>query len=138
MDTVTAQRRSEMMSKVRGWDTKPELVVRRLVHGMGYRYRLHVAALPGRPDLVFPSLGKIVFVHGCFWHQHSCKRSARPTSNVAFWEKKLDRNLARDRASAAALKQEGWSVLVIWECETNNRQKLKRKLSRFLSRPHPS
>ena len=136
MDTVAPQRRSEMMSRVRGWDTKPELVVRRLAHGMGYRYRLHVGNLPGRPDLVFPSLRKIVFVHGCFWHQHGCKRSARPTSNIAFWEEKLDRNLARDRASSAALKREGWKVLVVWECAIKDKQKLERKLRRFLRDRH--
>ena len=105
-------------------------------HGMGYRYRLHVGNLPGRPDLVFPSLRKVVFVHGCFWHQHGCKRSARPTSNIAFWEEKLDRNLARDRASSAALKREGWKVLVVWECAIKDKQKLERKLRRFLRDRH--
>ena len=119
MDTLTAAARSERMSRVRGTDTKPEILVRRLVHGMGFRYRLHVSCLPGKPDLVFPSRRKIIFVHGCFWHRHPggrCKLARMPKSRLEFWKPKLEKNRGRDLKSQRALRRDGWKVLVLWEC----------------------
>lgn len=122
------------MSRVRSADTKPEILVRRLAHSLGLRYRLHRSDLAGKPDLVFPSLGKVVFVHGCFWHQHSCKRgNRRPATNRSYWDQKLDRNVLRDQRVQRALRRDGWSVMVVWECQTKDENKLRRRLERFLS-----
>ena len=133
MDTVSPQRRSEIMGRVRSKDTGPELVVRRLVHGMGYRYRLHSATLPGRPDLVFAGRRKVVFVHGCFWHQHrGCKRARMPSSNRAYWVGKIERNTSRDREVVRALRRAGWRVLTVWECELSNMNRLAKRLGGFL------
>ena len=123
------------MSRIRGRDTQPELIVRRLVHGMGYRYRLYRRDLPGRPDLVFPGRRKVILVHGCFWHQHDCSRGRRPSSNRTFWDAKLDRNVARDRENIGALEGLGWSVFVVWECETRDRDGLAARVSAFLGPP---
>lgn len=123
------------MGRVRSKDTKPEMLVRRLVHGLGYRYRLHRRDLPGTPDLVFPSRRKAVFVHGCFWHQHDCPRGSRPSSNKAFWNAKLRRNVENDRRNLAALADAGWSVLVIWECETTPLDTLRARIKSFLEHP---
>lgn len=122
------------MSLIRGKDTKPEMVVRRLVHSLGYRYRLHRRDLPGCPDLVFSARRKVIFVHGCFWHRHpdsTCKLARLPKSREEFWVPKLERNASRDRRNEQALKDQGWNVLVIWECETNNQGMLKRKIQAF-------
>jgi len=100
---------------------------------MGYRYRLHRADLPGKPDLVLPSKRKIIFIHGCFWHQHGCALSHVPKSNVPYWAPKLQRNQARDREHMTALRADGWKCLVLWECELNNSARLRRRLSKFLS-----
>lgn len=121
------------MSAVRSKDTLPEMLVRRMAHGMGYRYRLHVRDLAGKPDLVFPKYRKVIFVHGCFWHGHHCERGRRPSSNTAFWNTKLDRNLERDRLQQADLKDLGWDILIIWECETRNAMELRSRLRSFLS-----
>ena len=134
-DRFTPEQRSVLMSRIRGRDTQPELLVRRQVHGMGYRYRLYRKDLPGRPDLVFPGRRKVIFVHGCFWHQHDCPRGRRPSSNRTFWDAKLDRNAARDRENIEALEGLGWSVLVIWECEIRDRDRLAARVSAFLGRP---
>ncbi len=134
-DRFSTAERSRIMRAVRGKDTKPEWVVRRLVHRLGYRYRLHVTDLPGKPDLVFPARRKVVFVHGCFWHQHHCKRGNRtPASNVEYWRAKLQRNRQRDAAHRRALRRAGWSVMVIWECQTRaaGLERLSRRLVRFL------
>ena len=121
------------MSRVRAKDTKPEMVVRRLAHRMGYRYRLHGARLPGRPDLVFPGRKKVVFVHGCFWHRHEgCKLARLPKSRLDFWVPKLEANRLRDVANQARLREAGWSVLVIWECELKDQEGLARRLRDFL------
>src|SRR5215472_3891233 len=109
--------RSQMMAAVRSKNTAPEMRVRRLAHSMGYRYRLHRRDLPGTPDLVFPSQKKIIFVHGCFWHQHGCPGSHMPRSNEAYWAPKLERNRTRDAEHLEALKAAGWRCLVLWECE---------------------
>lgn len=135
MDTISRQRRSENMRQIRSRDMKPEMVVRRLTHGLGYRYRLHVKDLPGKPDLVFPSRGKVIFVNGCFWHQHQASRcpiSRRPKSNRDYWLPKLDANVARDKANKKKLRTMGWKVLVLWECWAENLDTLERRLVRFL------
>ena len=129
--------RSAQMARVRGKDTKPEMVVRRLVHAMGYRYRLHRKDLPGKPDLVFPRLRKIIQVHGCFWHQHpdpACRRARIPKSRREFWGPKLEGNARRDIENERALRELGWDVLVVWECETtpSRREELAGKLEEFL------
>jgi len=134
MDTLTPAERSERMSRVRAKDTAPEMVVRRLVHGMGFRYRLHVRELPGNPDMVFASRGKILFMHGCFWHRHSGCRNARwPKSNLEFWQRKLNGNRARDLANRRRLRNLGWEILVIWECQLKNPQKIAEKINVFLT-----
>ena len=133
-DTLTARQRSELMGRIRSKDTKPEMRVRRLAHAMGYRYRLHVAHLPGSPDLVFGPRHKTIFVHGCFWHQHpGCSANRRPKTHRTFWWDKLDRNVERDRRNNTALRADGWSVLVIWECETKNLPELADRIREFLT-----
>lgn len=133
VDTFTTAERSECMRRVRGKNTKPEMIVRRLVHGMGYRYRLHRKDLPGCPDLVFPRYKKALFVHGCFWHSHpGCKRARMPASNQDYWHSKLERNSKRDEANKAALLAAGWGVMIVWECEVKNND-LAEKIKLFLS-----
>jgi DNA mismatch endonuclease (patch repair protein) len=122
------------MSRVKGRDTKPEILVRSFIYHMGFRFRLHRRDLPGVPDIVLPRHGKVIFVHGCFWHGHkNCLRSKRPTTNETFWNNKLDANIKRDRRYRQELRRMGWKVLVIWECETKAPDKLLRKLERFLN-----
>lgn len=121
------------MRAVRDRDTKPEMRVRQIVHALGYRFRLHRKGLPGKPDLTFPRLKKVVFVHGCFWHQHpKCKRASMPISNMQFWRAKLARNFERDAQHLAALKAAGWRALVVWECQLRKEERLQRRLHRFL------
>lgn len=133
MDTLSPQARSERMARVRGKDTKPELVVRHLVHGMGYRYRLHRRDLPGTPDLVFPGRGKVIFVHGCFWHQHrECGLARLPKSRHDFWVPKFAANVERDARHARELMTLGWRVLTVWECELRDRARLTKRIRRFL------
>jgi DNA mismatch endonuclease (patch repair protein) len=115
-DRVTQAQRSRTMAAVRGADTAPEMYVRKQLFAAGFRYRLHVAGLPGRPDIVLPRWKLAVFVHGCFWHGHSCARGKRPMTNTAFWNAKLDANIRRDRRNRAALKAAGWRSIVIWQC----------------------
>jgi DNA mismatch endonuclease (patch repair protein) len=136
-DVFAPEKRSAIMRAVRSADTSPERAVRAAARaaGFGRRYRLNGAALPGKPDLVFAGLGKVVFVHGCFWHGHECRRGARqPKDNAEYWRAKIARNRARDRASLCALRAAGWSALVVWECETRDAEALSRRLERFLSR----
>lgn len=133
MDTVTPARRSEIMGRVRSRDTKPEMVVRRIVHAMGYRYRLHAKDLPGKPDLVFRSHKKAVFVHGCFWHRHAkCSLARVPKTRQDFWLAKLDANRQRDMRNERALQDTGWDVLTIWECELRDIAQLKTRIRGFL------
>ncbi|WP_458762519.1 very short patch repair endonuclease [Cupriavidus basilensis] len=133
MDSVSPARRSEIMGRVRSRDTKPELLVRRLIHAMGYRYRLHAKDLPGKPDLVFRSRRKVVFVHGCFWHRHSgCALARLPKSREEFWLPKLEANRQRDIKNERALQDSKWSALVIWECELANVVELKNRIKEFL------
>jgi DNA mismatch endonuclease (patch repair protein) len=134
-DNLNPERRSDNMRKIRAKNTSPEMFVRRLVHSMGFRYRLHVAALPGRPDLVFPRPKKIIEVRGCFWHQHGkCIDSHIPKSRLDYWLPKLQRNQHRDAANLQSLKALGFRVLVVWECEIKKEKLLFTKLDRFLGR----
>ncbi len=133
MDTLTPKERSARMALIRAKDTKPELLVRRLVHGMGYRYRLHRRDLPGTPDLVFPRRNKVIFVHGCFWHRHvGCALARLPKSRSEFWLSKLTANAERDTRNVRALRRLGWSVLTIWECQLGDTAKLANRIRRFL------
>ena len=123
------------MSKIKGKDTKPELLVRRLTHRLGYRYRLHRKSLPGRPDLVFGPRRKVIFVHGCFWHRHEdsdCKLARLPKSRLDFWLPKLEANKERDERNIFELRKLGWDVLVIWECQTRNEDEMERLVTQFL------
>lgn len=134
-DQFSPAERSRIMRAVKSGDTAPELVVRRLVHGLGYRFRLRNRELPGSPDLVLPRLGKAIFVHGCFWHRHACAAGqSMPASRIDYWQAKFARNVIRDRSNLRKLRRLGWSVLVVWECQTSvrKRESLRRRLARFL------
>lgn len=128
----TSAARSYLMSRVKGRDTKPEMIVRRLLRQMGYRFRLQAKELPGRPDIVPRPRRKAIFVHGCFWHRHGCRKTTMPKSNVAFWEAKFNRNLERDRRALSDLKRLGWESLVVWECETYRGDALQDRLVDYL------
>lgn len=132
-DHLSKRRRSENMRRIRSVGMKPEMLVRRLVHLLGYRFRLHRKELPGKPDLVFAGRHKVIFVHGCFWHQHQgCRAGRLPKSNRGYWRPKLARNVERDAEVVRALKSDGWKVRVIWECETKDEIKLRRRVRAFL------
>ena len=138
-DTIDPARRSRNMSRIRGRDTKPEMTVRRLLHGMGYRYRLHRKDLPGKPDIVFGPRRKVIFVHGCFWHGHSCKRGRRvPKSNVEYWQTKIARNVERHANQLDELIAAGWTGLTLWECELANMDAVAQRLSAFLYESGPA
>lgn len=132
MGNAEAQR-SENMRRIRSGGTRPEVVVRRMVWGLGYRYRLHRQDLPGRPDLVFASRKLIIFVHGCFWHVHArCKRAHEPRSNRSYWLPKLERNRRRDQMNRKLLVATGWKVLIIWECEIFEAERIRTRIAAFL------
>lgn len=132
-DRITAAQRSAVMAKIRGKDTKPELAVRRGLRSLGVGYRLHGKGLPGRPDIVMAGRKQAIFVHGCFWHQHpGCKIAHMPKSRTEFWETKLGRNVTRDQANLALLREDGWDVLTVWECETMDADGLRARLARWL------
>jgi DNA mismatch endonuclease (patch repair protein) len=136
LDQFSPAERSRIMRAVKSGDTTPEMIVRRLVHGLGYRFRLQNRALPGSPDLVLPRLGKAIFVHGCFWHRHACAAGqSTPVTRVDYWQAKFHRNVLRDRSNLRKLRRLGWSVLVVWECQTGARKReaLQRRLERFLA-----
>lgn len=133
MDVFTPEQRSAVMAKIQAKNSKPEMIVRRMVHGLGYRYRLHRSDLPGTPDLVFPRLKKVIFVHGCFWHQHDgCHYAYKPKSNSSFWKRKFSENTTRDERAIRELRALGWDILVVWECRTRETAKLLRELNSFL------
>jgi DNA mismatch endonuclease, patch repair protein len=131
MDTRTPEQRSQIMRSVRSRDTGPELVVRRMLHGLGLRFRLHRKDLAGRPDIVLPGRKAVVFVHGCFWHGHGCSKGQLPKSSIRFWTDKISRNRERDSESVKALRAGGWRVLTVWQCETKHSARLCSKLARF-------
>lgn len=133
-DRVSKEKRSEIMRAVKSKNTTPEMTVRKLVFSMGYRYRLHRKDLPGSPDLVFPGRKKVIFVHGCFWHGHGCKKGAPPKSRQDYWMSKITTNKIRDKMVQALLKRQGWGVLVIWQCQLPKGQQLSRNIQRFMEK----
>lgn len=133
MDIISPEKRSKIMRSIKNKDTKPEMIVRRLVFSLGYRYRLHVKNLYGKPDLVFRKRKKIIFVHGCFWHQHQeCRNGKLPSSNLEYWRPKLEKNKLNDKKNQSLLVEDGWEVLVIWECEIKDINALKKRIINFL------
>lgn len=139
-DTLSPEQRSRNMSRIRGKDTKPELLIRRILHAAGYRFRLHgtyrAGRLPGKPDLVFAGRRKVIFVNGCFWHMHSCRAGLHaPATNAGFWAAKRSRTVERDAAAQSALREQGWDVLVVWECGLKDRSVLEQRLETFLGPP---
>ena len=134
-DIFDPEKRSEIMSRIRGRDTKPELIVRRIAHGLGFRFRLHRKDLPGRPDIVFPRHQAVIVVHGCFWHRHpGCKRASSPKTRVRYWQNKFEDNVVRDKRNETALRDLGWKVMVIWECETKDHEAVAARIESFLRR----
>ncbi len=131
-DPLTDAERSERMSRIRNADTKPEMIVRRLVHGMGYSYRLHARDLPGNPDLAFRPRKKVIFVHGCFWHQHGCRHYRQPRTKREFWEPKLAKNKERDAEVRRQFRKLGWRVMVVWECQVKKETVVRNRVKRFL------
>lgn len=135
MDRLSPERRGWLMSRIKSKNTSPEMIVRRLVYGMGFRYRLHVKTLPGKPDLVFWGRRKVIYVNGCFWHGHEGCRYARPSkSRIEFWTSKISRNRERDRENVSAIEASGWSVLTVWQCELKNLEGLKNLLYDFIEK----
>ncbi len=132
VDTRTPAQRRHIMQSVKQADTAPEMAVRRLLHGMGYRYRLHRKDLPGNPDIIFGPRRKVVFVHGCFWHGHGCNKGQLPKSRLEYWAPKIQANKARDLKSRQALEEGRWQVLEVWQCETHDAKTLARRLKQFL------
>lgn len=138
MDRFTSAERSRIMRQVKGRNTGPELTIRKILHGMGFRFRLHRNDLPGKPDVVLPRWKAVIFVNGCFWHQHAgCPRAARPRSNAAFWNRKLDRNVARDGENVRRLRAGGWRTMTLWECRITDTPAFRRKLDRFIRKARP-
>ncbi len=128
VDHLTREKRSWNMSRIRSKNTKPEIIVRSLLHRMGYRFRLHQKDLPGKPDIVLTKYKTVIFVNGCFWHRHKgCKRCTTPSTNKDYWLKKFERNIANDRMYKKAIKKDGWKVIIVWECETQLISKLKKR-----------
>ncbi|WP_308719825.1 very short patch repair endonuclease [Komagataeibacter xylinus] len=130
-DTISAERRSWNMSRIRGRDTGPEMRLRSLLHRVGFRFRLHAKELPGKPDIVLPKYHTVIFVHGCFWHRHEgCRNATKPATRTEFWQAKFDGNVARDKRNKAALEAAGWTVITVWECELKaNADRLVQQLS---------
>lgn len=133
-DALTPEQRSRSMASVKGKNTRPEKIVRSLLHKLGYRFRLHSRNLPGKPDIVFPSRHKVVFVHGCFWHVHKCHRGkVAPVTNAKFWHAKRNGTVNRDRRTLKALHAEGWKAFIVWECALKDLNAVRTRLERFLS-----
>ena len=141
MDVLTPEQRRLNMSRIRGKDTAPEMIIRRALHARGFRYRLHDKRLPGKPDLVFPKHRAVIFIHGCFWHGHNCHLFKWPTTRAEFWQKKISQNQARDTKSERELTAQGWRWIAVWECQLKQGQKqaldvLIDKCANFLIREH--
>lgn len=134
-DILTPSERSELMSRIRGFDTKPELFVRRGLHALGYRFRTHVRELPGCPDLVFTRRRAVIFVHGCFWHRHGCNKTYSPKSREDFWQTKFAGDVNRDKRDQKLLAKAGWQVLVVWECEVESDETILDQIVAFLGPP---
>lgn len=132
-DIFGREKRREIMSRIRGRDTKPEMVVRRIAHGLGFRFRLHRRDLPGRPDIVFPRYRAVILVHGCFWHRHpGCKYAYSPKTRVQFWEEKFKNNVERDSRNERALRDLGWRTMVVWECEVKDHEQVAERIVSYL------
>ena len=132
-EKLNPEQRSRNMAAVKNKNTAPEIIVRKTLHRLGYRFRLHRRDLPGNPDIVLPKYRAVIFVHGCFWHGHpGCSRASRPRTNAEFWNTKLDKNLRRDQEVQARLHALGWRVLVIWQCRTKDREQLEQQINHFL------
>lgn len=132
-DTLTVTERSRLMSKIRGKNTSPEIAVRSLLHRVGYRFRVHVSSLPGKPDIVLPKYRTVIFVHGCFWHRHKgCKAATTPKSHRKFWAEKFKRNIANDRKHVRQLRQLSWKVVTVWECQLRHPGKVLRHIEKML------
>jgi len=134
-DNRSPESRSALMARIGGKDTAPEMVVRRLLHALGYRFRLHRRNLPGTPDIVFPARRKVVFVNGCFWHAHGCRIGQPPKSRREFWGPKLVRNRSKDARNRRALRRQGWGVLTVWQCQTRSAERLEIQLRSYLGPP---
>lgn len=132
-DQFTSEQRSAVMRRVRSVNTCPELLVQQVVHRLGFRFGLHAQNLPGKPDLILKRQKKVVFVHGCYWHQHKCDAAKRPATNQRYWNRKLDNNVQRDKRNIYLLRRQGWRVLTVWECELRNTERVERRLFRFLN-----
>lgn len=132
-DIYSKSKRSDIMSKISGKETKPEILVRKYLFSEGFRFRKNVKGLPGKPDIVLPKYKVIIFIHGCFWHGHSCKRGNLPSSNIQFWENKISQNLSRDKNVTQKLKELGWKVIIIWQCEIQNNLSRKIRLDQLIS-----
>ena len=134
-DKVSRKNRSHIMAQVKSTNTLPEIAVRSLLHRMGFRFTLHNERLPGKPDICLPKYRTVIFVHGCFWHRHrGCKRATTPTSNTAYWSQKFSRNIARDKKNARLLTRQGWNVILVWECQLKNPERLAKKVKLALKR----
>lgn len=142
MDVLTPEQRRRCMAAVSGSNTKPELSLRRALHALGFRYRLHDRSLPGRPDLALPGKHTVIFVHGCFWHRHTCKAGrSRPATRASFWREKLSKNVERDRRNRAAIRRMGWNVIEVWECQLKGaaiKKSIKRVAQSLLEQPEQS
>jgi len=133
-EKITREQRSYTMRQVKSINTSPEVIVRKILHGMGVRFRLHDPKLPGKPDIILKKYATVIFVHGCFWHRHrNCARASIPVANSDYWHRKFERNMARDRAAISAIRRLGFRVLVVWECETQNLNRLEKRLRKCLS-----
>jgi DNA mismatch endonuclease (patch repair protein) len=133
MDVFDKEKRSEIMSRVKRENTKPERTLRSLLHKQGYRFRIHRRDLPGKPDVVLPKYKSVIFVHGCFWHRHpGCAKASLPSTNTDFWEKKFEKTITRDKENIIKLRQMGWRVIVVWECELKNPERVVEKLDILL------
>ena len=131
-DMFSPEKRSALMARIHSADTSPELSLRRLIHGLGYRFRVHRTDLPGKPDIVMAKHRLIIFMHGCFWHGHKCLEGRRPGSNTAYWNRKLDRNMSRDKENLTALRRLGWRCSIVWECQLRKPALLRQRLLRLL------
>ncbi len=133
VDHLTKNARSWNMSRIRSKDTKPEKIVRSMLHRIGYRFRLHRKDLPGKPDIVLPKYKTVIFIHGCFWHRHKgCKRCTTPSTNQKYWIPKLEHNVVKDKTNQKVIKKSGWKPIIIWECETKDLVKLSKKINKAL------
>jgi DNA mismatch endonuclease, patch repair protein len=133
-DTLSKAERSALMARIRGTNTKPEVLVRSALHRAGFRFRLHNRSLPGRPDIVLTKHRTVVFVHGCFWHRHGCSLASDPSTRKAFWRDKFARNVARDKRTAAALRRAGWRVYTVWECSLRTNARREKAIARLVRR----